>query len=146
MILDWIVPFLPENKPRHLLGIGSVYHIFQAVERGIDLFDCKIPTQEARHGYIYMRPPQGTRENYFRYDILKNTYSTDTRPLDERCACRVCTTYSRAYVSHLLRTKEFTGYSLASYHNVHFFLQLMRDIRRAIEESKFYELKKEWGL
>ena len=145
-ILDWTVLHLPENKPRHLLGVGSIEQIFEAVERGIDLFDCKIPTYEARHGHVYVRPPFGNRKNNFCYDITKSLYVEDRAPLDTLCQCNVCTTHSRSYVHHLLRTRELSGYTLASYHNLYFFITLMRDIRDSIKQNTFQELKREWGL
>ncbi len=145
-ILDWIIPYLPEDKPRHLLGIISVNEVFKAVEKGIDLFDCKLPTQEARHGRIYMKPPVGRIEDEFRYNLKRKEYTNDSRPLDVNCDCRICKTYSRAYIRHLLKTKEFTGYTLASYHNLYFFLNLMKDIRKSIENHKFQELKENWGI
>ncbi len=136
-ILDWVIPYLPENKPRHLLGIGVVEDIFEAVERGIDLFDCVGPTRLARSGYSYIRPPLGTKKNKYRYKL-------DDQPLDPNCKCRICKRYSRAYIHHLLKTGELVGYTLISYHNLFFMLQLMREIREAIIKGKFQKLKKKW--
>ncbi|KHO46424.1 MAG: queuine tRNA-ribosyltransferase [archaeon GW2011_AR3] len=145
-ILEWTVPLLPESKPRHLLGIGVVEDIFEAVERGIDLFDCVGPTRQARAGYIYARPPLGNVQNKFKFKITAGKFAADPGPLDPNCQCRVCMNHSRAYVCHLFNSDELLAYSLASYHNVHFFMALMKDIRQSIQEKRFQRLKKEWGI
>ena len=143
-VLDWVIPNLAKNKPRHLLGIGVVEDIFESVERGVDLFDCVGPTRLARSGFVYIRPPLGTKKNKYRYKIKSLKHSLDSQPLDPNCKCKVCKNYSRAYIYHLLKTEELLGYNLMSYHNVHFILQLMRDIRSAIEAGTFQKLKKRW--
>ncbi|MFH1848576.1 MAG: tRNA guanosine(34) transglycosylase Tgt [archaeon] len=143
-VLDWTIPLLPKGKPRHLLGIGVVEDIFEAVERGIDLFDCVSPTRMARSGYAYVRPPAGTRENKFNYSVKAKRYRADRSNLDANCRCRVCEKHSRAYIHHLLDTNEMLGHTLLSYHNINFFMQLMRDIREAIRNSGFLRLKKAW--
>jgi queuine tRNA-ribosyltransferase/7-cyano-7-deazaguanine tRNA-ribosyltransferase len=143
-VLEWVIPHLPENKPRHLLGIGVVEDIFESVERGVDLFDCVGPTRLARSGFVYIRPPLGTKENKYRYKIKTLKNRLDSMPLDPNCKCKVCKNYSRAYIYHLLKTEELLGFNLISFHNVHFMLQLMREIRKAIETGTFQRLKKEW--
>jgi len=143
-ILDWVTPFMPDDKTRHLLGIGVVEDIFESVERGIDLFDCVSPTRIARSGFAYIRPPIGTKKNKYRYKISSIKYQTDRQPLDPNCECDVCKNYSRAYVNHLFRTGELVGYNLISFHNVFFMLQLMREIRSSIELGNFKKLKNEW--
>jgi queuine tRNA-ribosyltransferase/7-cyano-7-deazaguanine tRNA-ribosyltransferase len=143
-ILDWVIPYLPESKPRHLLGIGVVEDIFESVERGVDLFDCVGPTRIGRSGYAYMRPPLGTKKNKYRYKLTANKYKTDNHSLDPNCGCRVCELYSRAYIHHLLRTEELVGYNLISFHNVYFLLELMKEIRQAIQAGNLHEKKKEW--
>ncbi len=143
-ILDWVNPYLPNDKPRHLMGIGVVEDIFESVERGIDLFDCVSPTRIARSGYAYIRPPFGTKKNKYRYKLTLFKYRIDERPIDPNCKCKVCERYSRSYINHLLKTEELLGYNLISYHNVFFMLQLMREIREAIGEKNFHKLKKEW--
>jgi len=143
-VLDWVIPHLPDVKPRHLLGIGVVEDIFASVERGIDLFDCVSPTRIARSGFAHLRPPIGTKKNKFRYKLKSSRYITDTKPIDPNCSCKVCTQYSRAYVYHLLKTEELLGYTLISYHNLFFMLELMREIRQAIQEGTFVTLKKTW--
>jgi len=143
-ILDWVIPLLPENKPRHLLGIGVVEDIFEAIERGVDLFDCVGPTRMARTGYVYVMPSLGNKKNKFRYKVKLGKYKNDLKPLDPKCKCRVCRNYSRAYINHLFKAREYLAYNLVSYHNVYFFIQLMKDIREAIERGRFIKLKKQW--
>lgn len=144
-ILEWVVPYLPEAKPRHLLGIGAVEDIFEGVDRGMDTFDCVAPTRWARRGHIYLLPQSGgTQTNKFRFDIGLKRYEKDTKPLDPHCSCYVCKNHTRAYLRHLFMAKEFTYYKLASYHNEHFMLRLMEDIRDAIRKKQFKRLKKKW--
>jgi queuine tRNA-ribosyltransferase/7-cyano-7-deazaguanine tRNA-ribosyltransferase len=143
-VLDWVIPYLTENKPRHLLGIGVVEDIFSSVERGIDLFDCVSPTRIARSGFSHIRPPLGTKKNKYRIKISSIKYRTDKQPLDPNCKCKVCINYSIAYINHLLKTNELLGYNLVSYHNLYFMLELMKEIRLAIEENSFLKLKKKW--
>jgi len=143
-ILDWIIPLLPENKPRHLLGIGVVEDIFSSVERGVDLFDCVSPTRIARSGFSHISPTLGTKKNKFRIKISSINYRSDKKPLDPNCKCKVCKNYSRAYINHLFKTNELLGYNLISYHNLFFILDLMRKIRTSIEEGSFPELRKKW--
>jgi queuine tRNA-ribosyltransferase/7-cyano-7-deazaguanine tRNA-ribosyltransferase len=143
-VLDWVIPHLPENKPRHLLGIGVVEDIFESVERGVDLFDCVGPTRLARSGYVFLRPPLGTRKNKYRYKLKSAKNRMDEKPLDPNCKCKICGKYSRAYIHHLLKTEELLGYNLLSFHNIYFILQLMREIRKSIDSKIFKKLKKEW--
>jgi len=143
-IIEWVTPYLKEEKPRHLLGIGVVEDIFESVERGIDLFDCVSPTRIARSGYAHLRPPLGTKKNKYRLKLLSIKNSMDDQPLDPNCSCKVCKNYSRAYIYHLLKTEELFGYNLMSFHNVYFMLELMKEIREAIDEHRFQDLKKEW--
>ncbi len=145
-ILDWVIPILPENKPRHLLGIGVVEDIFEAVERGVDLFDCVSPTRMARAGYVYISPPYGNVKNKYKYKISAGKFKLDTLPLDPNCKCKVCKNYSRAYVNHLHTANEILVHKLISYHNISFFTNLMAEIRQSIRIGKFLELKKKWGL
>jgi len=144
-ILEWVVPLLPEEKPRHLLGIGAVEDIFRSVERGIDMFDCVSPTRWARRGVLYISPEAGgSVENKFRVHIKNADFKKDRKPLDPACDCFVCQNYSRAYLHHLFVSNELTYFRLASYHNVRFFIRLMDEIREAIDGGYFSELKKEW--
>jgi len=136
---------LPEDKFRHLLGIGTAEDIILAVEQGIDTFDCNSATRIARAGYIHILPQSGgTVENKFRYRITGKEYEDDSKSLDPNCDCWVCKNYTRAFVRHLLKANEYTGYTLASYHNIYFFIKLMEKIRNFINEGKFQELKKQW--
>ena len=143
-VLDWVIPHLPENKTRHLLGIGVVEDIFESVERGVDLFDCVSPTRMARSGFAHIRPPIGTKKNKYRIKLSSIKYRTDKTPLDPNCKCKICNNYSRAYIHHLFKTEELLGFNLISFHNVYFMLQLMKEIRDAIETGAYKQLKKEW--
>jgi len=138
-VLEWTVPLLSENRPRHLLGIGEVEDIFAAVERGIDLFDCVAPTRMARNGTLFVR--EGER---FRMHIRAAQYRDDPRPIEEGCGCYTCRNYSRAYLRHLFEAKELLAMRLATIHNLYFLESLMRQIRAAIGEGRFAELKREW--
>jgi len=138
-VLEWTIPLLPPERPRHLLGIGEIDDIFEAVERGIDLFDCVAPTRMARTGTLFVRG--GDR---FRMHIHNACYRDDPRPIEEGCTCYTCRRYSRAYLRHLFEAKELLGLRLATIHNLHFLTELMRQIRRAIKEGRFAELKREW--
>ena len=143
-VLEWVIPHLKKDKPRHLLGIGVVEDIFESVERGIDLFDCVSPTRIARSGYPHIRPPLGMKKNKYRYKLKLQKYQDDALPLDPHCDCKVCKRYSRAYIHHLLKTQELLGYTLLSYHNTYFMLHLMKEIRHSIKNGCFQQLKKEW--
>ena len=143
-VLEWVTPNLPDNKPRHLLGIGVVEDFFESVERGVDLFDCVAPTRMARGGIVYVRPPLGTKKNKFRFKITGKNSRLNDGALDPNCNCKICRKYTRSYIHHLLKTKELLGYNIISYHNVNFMLQLMREIREAIKTGSFSALKKEW--
>lgn len=145
-ILECVMPHLPEDKPRHLLGIGVVEDIFEGVERGVDLFDCVTPTRMARAGYAYIKPPSGNKANKYRYKITSIMHAQDASAIDAGCRCRVCRHYTRAYINHLFKADELLAYTLLSYHNIHFFVSLMKDIREAIDSSSFLKLKRQWGL
>jgi len=144
-ILEWTIPLLPEEKPRHLLGIGAVEDFFNSIERGIDMFDCVSPTRLARAGFLFIHPSDGgTMKNKFRIDIGKSGYKKDDSPISESCECYTCKNYSKAYLRHLYMAKELSYHRLASIHNVHFFLSLIEEIRKAIKEDSFFELKAKW--
>lgn len=143
-VLKWTLEELPEDRPRHLLGVGSIEDIFNAVELGIDTFDCVLPTRLARVGYIFINPPAGNLKNKFRYRITNASFKEDKKPLDKNCSCPVCQNYSRAYLRHLFKARELSAYSLATCHNLYFFNNLMKMTRKAIEENKFGELRKKW--
>lgn len=144
-ILDWVIPILHIEKPRHLLGIGAVEDIFNCVEKGIDMFDCVSPTRWARRGHLYVSPSAGgSVENKFRIHIKNAQFRESEDPIDESCDCFVCKNYTRAYLHHLFIANELTYFRLSAFHNVYFMTNLMREIRKAIEGNYFKELKKEW--
>jgi queuine tRNA-ribosyltransferase len=124
-IVRWVCEELPEDKPRHLLGISEVDDLFVAVEAGVDTFDCVAPSRSARHGAIYSLDG--------RYNVTRAGFKRDFRPLDPECGCYSCQSYSRAYVHHLLRSRELLGYTLATIHNEHFVVNLVDSMRMAIE-------------
>ncbi len=139
LVLEWTIPLLPQDKPRHLLGIGEIDDIFEVVKRGIDLFDCAAPTRMARTGTLFVK--KGQR---FRIHILNARFRDDPRPIDEGCNCYTCCNYSRAYLRHLFVAKELSGIRLASIHNLYFLESLMRRIRTAITKRRLAELRREW--
>ena len=143
-VLDWITPFLPDEKPRHLLGIGEVDDIFDAVYFGMDPFDCVIPTRFGRYGIFFAYPPIGNVKNRFRYDLTKTINAKDKGTVVDNCSCYVCKSYTRGYLHHLFKANEMLAYRLASYHNMHFLVNLTKDIRKAILEDRFEEMRKEW--
>ncbi|NOY89511.1 MAG: tRNA guanosine(34) transglycosylase Tgt [FCB group bacterium] len=135
-ILAHTIQFLPEGKPRYLMGIGYPEDILMAVSYGIDMFDCVLPTRNARTGNVF------TSEGPLVYRNADN--SMDDQPLDPNCDCKVCRRYSRAYIRHLYNQSEITGMVLASYHSTYFYQNLMRNIRKAIEEKRFEQFQKEF--
>lgn len=143
-VIEWTLEHVDENKPRHMLGVGEIDDIFNIVSLGIDTFDCVIPTRMGRVGWIFAAPPLGSIKNRFRYDITKMQYQKDNGLLDPSCSCRVCSEYTRGYINHLFRARELLAYRLATYHNVYFFTNLMRQIRESIENSSFSSLKTNW--
>jgi tRNA-guanine transglycosylase len=132
-ILGWTIPLLPDDRPRHLLGIGEPEDLFECVERGIDTFDCVSPTRLARHGGLYAATG--------RMNILRSTYREDPRPIEDGCRCYACRTFSRAYLRHLFVADEILGYRLATLHNLTFILDLMARIRGSIVDGSFAALK-----
>ncbi len=140
-VLEWTIPLLPEEKPRHLLGIGEIEDIFHAVARGVDLFDCVAPTRMARNGALWVKDSEN-----FRINITNARYKTDPRPVEEGCDCYTCRNFSRAYLHHLFIAKEILAMRLATIHNLYFLESLMRKIRAAISEHALVELAAEWGV
>lgn len=138
-VLDWTLPLLPTDKPRHLLGIGEVGDIFEVVKRGIDLFDCVAPTRMARTGALLVKSARR-----FRINILNKQFKDDSRPIEEGCYCYTCSHHSRAYLRHLFVAKEVLATRLATIHNLYFVESLMGQIRAAIRERRFAELENEW--
>ncbi|MBI4066244.1 tRNA guanosine(34) transglycosylase Tgt [Candidatus Gottesmanbacteria bacterium] len=139
-VLDWVMPILLEEKPRHLLGVGEIDDIFALVEHGIDTFDCVQPTRLARMGRVYTNPINGTYE----IDITRKIFAEDAIPIDPECQCYTCTHFFRAYIHHLFRVRELLAYRLATVHNLWFIHRLVDDMRRAIEDRSFLALKKKW--
>ena len=134
-ILDEVVPYLPENKPTYLMGVGTPANIIEAVDRGIDFFDCVYPSRNGRHGHVYT--------NHGKMNLFNAKYDLDTRPIEEGCNCPVCRTYSRAYVRHLLKAKEMLGMRFCVLHNLYFYNKMMEEIREAIEAGRYKEYKEE---
>lgn len=129
-VLDWVVPELPEDKPRYLMGVGKPEQIYEAVKRGVDMFDCVIPTRNARHGLLYIWGDKNLKGNFYEEIRIKQSkYRLDMKPIDERCKCVTCQNYSRSYLRHLFSVEEPLAYKLATIHNVNFYLDLMRRIR-----------------
>lgn len=143
-IVEWTVASVLENKPRHMLGIGEVDDIFELIERGIDTFDCVIPTRIGRTGYFFVSPKFGNIKNRFRADINKLRFKKDPKPLDENCNCYTCKNFTRAYLYHLFKNRELLVYSLISTHNVHFLVNLTKQIRQSIINGNFSAFKKKW--
>lgn len=141
-ILEWTVPLLNKEKPRHLLGIGAIDDLFNCIERGIDIFDCAMPTRIARRGNLYSSEKK-LKDN-FRINIQTSRFKTDNKPIDRNCNCYVCKNFSRAYLRHLYMSNELLYFRLASLHNLNFILELMEKIRTAINENSFKKLKKQW--
>ncbi len=133
-IIEAVVPHLPEDKPTYLMGVGTPANILEAVDRGVDFFDCVYPTRNGRHGHLYT--------NRGKINLFNARYETDARPIEEGCGCPVCQTYSRAYIRHLLKAKEMLGMRLCVLHNLYFYNTMMEEIRGAIEENRYQEYKK----
>jgi len=135
-MLDETLPVLPADKPRYLMGVGTPQDILEAVERGVDMFDCVLPTRNARHGHLY------TSAGIVR--IRNEKYIEDFTPLDSNCGCYTCKNFTKAYLRHLFIANEILSIRLNVLHNVAFYLQLMKDIQKAIEEDRFAEFKRDF--
>lgn len=136
-IIDAVEPFMPANKPRYLMGVGTCQNIIEGVARGVDLFDCVMPSRNARHGHVY------TKEGII--NLNNNRYATDPLPIDPQCDCPVCRTFSRSYIRHLLKAKEILGPRLLVMHNLYFYNRLMEEIRLALDEDRFEEFRAQWS-
>ncbi len=134
-VLEDTVPYLPENKPTYLMGVGTPVNILEAVERGVDFFDCVYPSRNGRHGHAYT--------DNGKLNLLNAKYQLDDRPIDSKCNCPTCRHYSRAYIRHLLKAKEMLGLRLLVLHNLYFYNKMMEEIRQAIEQDRFLKYKKE---
>ncbi len=141
-ILDWVSPIIPEDKPHYTMGLGhSPTDLFDVVERGVDMFDCVSPTRMARNGTLFVH--KSISKNY-RINIKNAQFKLDELPIDEFLKDSPVGHYSRSYIHHLFDTNETLGLKIATMHNLYFFLKLMQDIREAIKEDRFMELKHEW--
>lgn len=134
-ILDVTVPHLPRNKPTYLMGVGTPANILEAVERGVDFFDCVYPSRNGRHGHVYT--------NQGKLNLFNQKYEKDMRPIEEGCQCPACKTYGRAYIRHLLKAKEMLGMRLCVLHNLYFYNTMMEEIRDALDAGNFRSYKEE---
>lgn len=133
-IIEETVPYLPTEKPTYLMGVGTPANILEAVERGVDFFDCVYPSRNGRHGHVYTN--QGKR------NLFNAKYETDDRPIEEGCMCPACRNHSRAYIRHLLKAKEMLGMRLCVLHNLYFYNTMMEEIRDAIDKGSYGQYKK----
>ena len=134
-ILEETVPYLPQDKPTYLMGVGTPANILEAVERGVDFFDCVYPSRNGRHGHVYT--------NAGKRNLFNQKYELDASPIEEGCQCPACRSYSRAYIRHLLKAKEMLGMRLCVLHNLYFYNKMMEEIREAIEEHRYAQYKEE---
>ena len=133
-VIEQVVPFLPQNKPTYLMGVGTPANILEAVERGVDFFDCVYPSRNGRHGHVYT--------NHGKINLFNQKHEKDMRPIEEACNCSACRTYSRAYIRHLLKAKEMLGMRLCVLHNLYFYNTMMEEIRDALDAGDFASYKK----
>ena len=133
-VLEDVVPYLPQDKPTYLMGVGTPENILEAVERGVDFFDCVLPARNGRHAHVYT--------NKGKLNLLNAKYEKDETPIDDTCGCPACRRYTKAYIRHLFKAKEMLAMRLCVMHNLYFFNSLMEEIRQAIEEDRFPEYKK----
>jgi len=134
--VEWTTKFMPEDKPRYLMGVGTPEDLVENVERGVDMFDCVMPTRNARNGTLFT--------SFGKINIKGAKFKEDPLPIDPDCKCMVCRNYSRAYINHLIRAKEITYFRLGTIHNLYYYLNLMKEMRKAILENKFKEFKNEF--
>jgi queuine tRNA-ribosyltransferase len=134
-ILEATVPFLPQNKPTYLMGVGTPENLLEAVSRGVDFFDCVLPARNGRHGHVYT--------SRGKLNLFNAKYERDENPLDPACGCETCRTFTRAYIRHLFKAKEMLAMRLAVMHNLFFYNNLMRETREAIEAGNFEAFKRE---
>ena len=132
-ILDVTVEHLPKDKPTYLMGVGTPINILEAVDRGVDFFDCVYPSRNGRHGHVYT--------NYGKLNLFNKKYELDKRPIEEGCQCPACRSYSRGYIRHLLKANEMLGMRLCVLHNLYFYNTMMSEIRTAIRENRYTEYK-----
>ncbi|MCI9333868.1 MAG: tRNA guanosine(34) transglycosylase Tgt [Lachnospiraceae bacterium] len=134
-IIEETVPYLPKEKPVYLMGVGTPANILEAVERGVDFFDCVYPSRNGRHGHLYT--------NHGKINLFNAKYELDERPIEEGCNCPACRRYSRAYIRHLLKAKEMLGMRLCVLHNLYFYNTMMEEVRNALDEGRFAAYKQQ---
>ncbi len=134
-IIEAVMPYLPVEKPTYLMGVGTPANILEAVERGVDFFDCVYPSRNGRHGHVYT--------NHGKLNLFNAKYELDERPIEEGCQCPACRRYSRGYIRHLLKAKEMLGMRLCVLHNLYFYNHMMEEIREAIEQGRYKEYKRQ---
>ena len=134
-VLDETVPYLPKNKPTYLMGVGTPENLLEAVDRGVDFFDCVYPSRNGRHGHVYTK--------FGKINMLNKKHEKDMTSIEEGCGCEACRNYSKAYIRHLLKAGEMLGLRLCVMHNLYFYNHLMKDIRTAIDEQRYSAFKKE---
>ena len=139
-VLEETVPYLPKDKPTYLMGVGTPANILEAVDRGVDFFDCVYPSRNGRHGHVYT--------NFGKINLFNAQYELDDRPIEPGCQCPACKRYSRAYIRHLLKAKEMLGMRLCVLHNLYFYNTMMEEIRDALDKGVFaaYKIRKLTGL
>ena len=133
-IIESVMPYLPAEKPVYLMGVGTPANILEAVDRGVDFFDCVYPSRNGRHGHVYT--------NHGKRNLFNARYELDESPIEEGCRCPACRRYSRAYIRHLLKAKEMLGMRLCVLHNLYFYNHMMEEIREAIEQNRYQEYKR----
>ena len=134
--VEYTTQFMPTDKPRYLMGVGTPEDLIENIERGVDMFDCVMPTRNARNGTLFT--------SFGKLNIKGAKYKEDESPIDPECNCPTCQTYSRAYINHLFRAREISYFRLATIHNLYYYLNLMREVREAIEADRFAEFKREF--
>lgn len=134
--IENLMPFMDENRPRYLMGVGTPEDLVEAVSRGVDMFDCVMPTRNARNGTFFT--------NFGKFNIKKAEFINDNESIDKTCSCYTCKNFSRGYLHHLFRAKELTFFRLASLHNLHFYLSLTKQMQEAIKNNRFDMFKKEF--
>ena len=134
-IIEAVVPYLPVEKPTYLMGVGTPANILEAVDRGVDFFDCVYPSRNGRHGHVYT--------NHGKLNLFNARFELDENPIEEGCQCPACRRYSRGYIRHLLKAKEMLGMRLCVLHNLYFYNHMMEEIREAIEQGRYQEYKRQ---
>ena len=137
-IIDVVEPHMPKNKPRYLMGVGTPVNILEAVHRGVDFFDCVMPSRNARHGNLFTW--------HGKMNVLNEKYMRDPRPIDEGCGCPACRSHSRSYIRHLIKAKEALGMRLAVVHNLYFYNELMQKIRDALDGGYYEEFYRKYRV